>query len=236
MSGASIAGRADWLQRRRSAAPAGGAVATAARRRGSPAARCATRCSASRWPTSTSRRRRCPRRRSRRAEAAGFKTVPTGIEHGTITVVAGGRPLRGDDAARRHRDRRAPRQGALRPRLEGATPSGATSPSTRSTPTADGDGGRPGRRARRPRKPHAALHRRCRDAHPRGLSAHPALLPLLRLVWLRPAGCRGAEGLRAAEGRARPAVGRAGLGGAEEAACRRPIRRARCCGCGRPAC
>jgi poly(A) polymerase len=29
----------------------------------------------------------------RRVEAAGFKAVPTGIEHGTITVVAGGRPF-----------------------------------------------------------------------------------------------------------------------------------------------
>ncbi|AZN95991.1 CCA tRNA nucleotidyltransferase [Mesorhizobium sp. M9A.F.Ca.ET.002.03.1.2] len=28
----------------------------------------------------------------RRAEAAGFKAVPTGIEHGTITIVAGGKP------------------------------------------------------------------------------------------------------------------------------------------------
>lgn len=29
----------------------------------------------------------------RRAEAAGFKAVPTGAEHGTITVIAGGRPF-----------------------------------------------------------------------------------------------------------------------------------------------
>ncbi len=29
----------------------------------------------------------------RRVEAAGFKAVPTGIEHGTVTVVVGGRPL-----------------------------------------------------------------------------------------------------------------------------------------------
>jgi poly(A) polymerase len=29
----------------------------------------------------------------RRVEAAGFKAVPTGIEHGTVTVVADGRPL-----------------------------------------------------------------------------------------------------------------------------------------------
>jgi poly(A) polymerase len=29
----------------------------------------------------------------RRVEAAGFKAVPTGVEHGTVTVVAGGRPF-----------------------------------------------------------------------------------------------------------------------------------------------
>jgi poly(A) polymerase len=29
----------------------------------------------------------------RRAEVAGFKPVPTGIEHGTVTIVAGGRPF-----------------------------------------------------------------------------------------------------------------------------------------------
>ncbi|WP_292515479.1 CCA tRNA nucleotidyltransferase [Mesorhizobium sp.] len=33
-----------------------------------------------------------PEETIRRAEAAGFKTVPTGIEHGTITVIAGGKP------------------------------------------------------------------------------------------------------------------------------------------------
>ena len=33
-----------------------------------------------------------PAETARRAEAAGFKSVPTGAEHGTITVVAGGRP------------------------------------------------------------------------------------------------------------------------------------------------
>ena len=33
-----------------------------------------------------------PEETIRRAEAAGFKTVPTGVEHGTITVVAGGKP------------------------------------------------------------------------------------------------------------------------------------------------
>jgi len=34
-----------------------------------------------------------PEETVRRAEAAGFKTVPTGAEHGTITVIAGGRPF-----------------------------------------------------------------------------------------------------------------------------------------------
>ena len=64
----------------------------------------------------------------------------------------------------------------------------------------------------------AALHRRSRNAHPRGLSAHSALFPLLRLVWLRPAGCRRAEGLRAAEGGLGPAFRRACLGRTEKAA------------------
>ena len=32
-----------------------------------------------------------PEETVRRAEARGFKTVPTGIEHGTVTVIAGGR-------------------------------------------------------------------------------------------------------------------------------------------------
>jgi tRNA nucleotidyltransferase/poly(A) polymerase len=34
-----------------------------------------------------------PPETARRAEAAGFKTVPTGIEHGTVTVIAGGKPF-----------------------------------------------------------------------------------------------------------------------------------------------
>jgi tRNA nucleotidyltransferase/poly(A) polymerase len=34
-----------------------------------------------------------PEETMRRATAAGFKPVPTGIEHGTVTVVAGGRPF-----------------------------------------------------------------------------------------------------------------------------------------------
>jgi tRNA nucleotidyltransferase/poly(A) polymerase len=33
-----------------------------------------------------------PEETMRRAQAAGFKPVPTGIEHGTVTVVAGGKP------------------------------------------------------------------------------------------------------------------------------------------------
>jgi poly(A) polymerase len=33
-----------------------------------------------------------PEETMRRAEAAGFKAVPTGVEHGTVTVIAGGRP------------------------------------------------------------------------------------------------------------------------------------------------
>ena len=68
-----------------------------------------------------------------RAEAAGFRTVPTGKDHGTITVVAHHQPfevttLRDDVET----DGRA-RQGCIRQGTGSAMPSGATLPSTRST-------------------------------------------------------------------------------------------------------
>ena len=87
----SIAGRADWLtdkhlQRLLAALAEGGEearVAGGAVRNtlmGQPVADVdtATTC--------------LPQEIIRRAEAEGFKPVPTGIEHGTITVVAGGKP------------------------------------------------------------------------------------------------------------------------------------------------
>ena len=52
---------------------------------------------------------------TRRARAAGFKPVPTGIEHGTVTVVVDGASVRGDDAAARCRDLRPARHGRVRP-------------------------------------------------------------------------------------------------------------------------
>jgi poly(A) polymerase len=87
----SIAGRADWLGDKHlqrllailadggeAARIAGGAVRNALM--GQPVADVdiATSC--------------LPEETIRRAEAAGFKAIPTGIEHGTITVVAGGKP------------------------------------------------------------------------------------------------------------------------------------------------
>ena len=42
-----------------------------------------------------------PNEVTRRAELAGFKAVPTGIEHGTVTVVLRRTPFRGDDACAR---------------------------------------------------------------------------------------------------------------------------------------
>ena len=87
----SIAGRADWLGEKHlqrllgilteggeEARVAGGAVRNTLM--GQPVADIdiATTC--------------LPDETIRRAEAVGFKAVPTGIEHGTITVVAGGKP------------------------------------------------------------------------------------------------------------------------------------------------
>ena len=118
--------------------------------------------------------------------------------------------VRGDDAARRHRDRRPPRQGAFRPRLA-ARCRAAGLHHQRALRDRRRRRHRSGRRYRRPRKPNDPLHRRCRHAHPRGFPADPALLPLFRLVWRRPAGRSRSESLRAAEGGARPSVGRARL-------------------------
>ena len=64
-----------------------------ARRRGSSAARCAMRCSAEPVGEIDIATTALPPEVIRRAEAAGFKAVPTGIEHGTVTVVAHGRPF-----------------------------------------------------------------------------------------------------------------------------------------------
>ena len=53
----------------------------------------------------------------RRVEAAGWKAVPTGIEHGTVTVVINSSPVRSDDAAPGRRDVRPQGTGGIRPRL-----------------------------------------------------------------------------------------------------------------------
>lgn len=87
----SIAGRADWLEEKHlqkllavlsadgeRARIAGGAVRNALL--GQPVADVDI-------ATTT-----LPEETARRAEAAGFKPVPTGIAHGTVTVVAGGKP------------------------------------------------------------------------------------------------------------------------------------------------
>ena len=107
----------------------------------------------------------------RRATAAGFRAVPTGIEHGTVTVVARRPSVRGDDAAQGHRDVRPPRQGRVRPRLEGRRRAARLHHER-----AVGDGRRHGarlrRRARRSQGAPRALHRRCRRrALPRTICA-----------------------------------------------------------------
>ena len=155
----------------------------------------------------------------RRAAAAGFKAVPTGIDHGTVTVVIDGRPFEvttlredvetfGRQATVRVRARLEARRRAARLHHE------------RAVALARRHGARLCRRARRSRGAPRALHRRAGNAHRRGLSAHPALLPLPRLLRRgrarrrRPA-CRDRRARRA-----RAAVARARAHGADEAAAR----------------
>ena len=183
-------------RRRAARARAAGARRRRARRRGWSAARCAISRSARSRAISISRRPRLPGGGDdARASAAGFGVAPTGLAHGTVTVDRRGQADRSDDAAPRRRNRRAPRQGRVRARLRAPTRSGAISPSTRSRSDRDGDGARLRRRPRRSRRSPGALHRRAAPAHPRGLSAHLAVLPLLRPLRQ---GALDAEGLRAA--------------------------------------
>ena len=50
---------------------------------------------------------------TKRLQAAGIKAVPTGIEHGTVTAVANGKPFEVTTLAPRCRDRRPPRRRRL---------------------------------------------------------------------------------------------------------------------------
>src|SRR4029450_5582268 len=121
----------------------------------------------------------------RGVEAAGFKAVPTGVEHGTVTVVAAGQPfevttLREDvETFGRHakvvfgRDwkRDAGRRGA------------PVFHNQRLVAVPGGDCPRLCRWLGRYRGAARALHRRRGQAHRRRLSAYPALLPLPRRLW-----------------------------------------------------
>ena len=55
----------------------------------------------------------------RRVEAAGWKAVPTGIEHGTVTVVIDGKPFEVTTLRAGRRDLRPQGEGRVRPRLDG---------------------------------------------------------------------------------------------------------------------
>ncbi len=134
---------------------------------------------ASRRATSTSPPRRCLRRSSAGPSRPASRRSPTGIEHGTVTVVVGGTPFEVTTLAPGHRDLRPQGDRALRPRLEGRRRA-ARLHHERAVGVARRRRARLRRRSRRPRGAPRALHRRSADAHPRGLSAHPALLPLPR--------------------------------------------------------
>ena len=79
----------------------------------------------------------------------------------------------------------------------------------------DGDVLDPLQRPRRSESGARALHRQRGGSHPRGLSSHPALFPVRRVVRKGAAGRGGHQGLRAAESRDRDAFRRARLGGVE---------------------
>ena len=117
----------------------------------------------------------------RRVEAAGWKAVPTGIDHGTVTVVIDGKPFEVTTLRAGRRDLRPQGQGGIRPRLADRRRAARFHHQC-----AVGVCGRPDtrlcRRHRRYRGAARAFHRRAGDADRRRLSAHPAVFPLSRPV------------------------------------------------------
>ena len=105
------------LRRGPAGARARGARRRRARRRVSSAARCAiSRSAAARRFRPRDHRAARGRRCGARARP-GFTVAPTGLAHGTVTRHRGRPAVRDDDAARGRRDRRAPRDGAVRARF-----------------------------------------------------------------------------------------------------------------------
>ena len=126
-------GRADWLDDPQLQRAACRCSTPMARRRALPAVRCATRCSASRSPTSTSPPPTCPTR----PFAAPRRPASRPCRPASSTARSRSSPAAGRSRSRRCAPTSKPMAAA--PRWPSAatgrrTPSGATSPSTRSMP------------------------------------------------------------------------------------------------------
>ena len=150
-----------------------------------------------------------------RAEKAGFGVHPTGLEHGTVTLVAGG-AVASDDAEEGRCDLRAARRSSVRHGLE---KNGAARFRDERYAGADGDcsirwAGWPV-----PCAP-GAFHRGCRCADRRGPAAGLSLFPVLRHAWRGDVRRRSACRLRAGGGNAGSDFRRAsGLGNAQASRC-----------------
>ena len=146
------------------------------------------------------------------AQAAGLTAVPTGLAHGTVTVIASHVPyeittLREDvETHGRHATVAFTDDWAADARRRDFTINALYC-------SADGEVFDPlGAYADLAAAPRA-LHRRCSRANSRGLSAHPALLPPDRRLWRGSARCRGPCRLRCRACGTWRAVGRAGAPG-----------------------
>ena len=134
------------------------------------------------------------RRQSRRARCSAHRHRPWHHHRDRRA-----RALRGHHAARGRGDARPPRHRRLHRRLGGRRAPPRLH-DQRSLLRGRRRGVRPARRLCRSRPAPCALHRRCQGAHPRGLPAHPALLPVYGRVRGGPARRGGPRRLR---GRAR---------------------------------
>ena len=217
--------RRGMAERGRAAAAARTCSTATARRRAWSAARCAMRCSAS--PIARDRRRHhrgAGGGRHAACTAAGFKPVPTGIEHGTVTVVIDKHPfevttLRQDvETYGRHAKVAFGRDWQADAERRDFTINALSV--TRDGTVYDYVGGLDDLAARRVRFIGDA-----QPAHRGRLSAHPALLPFpCRLRQQRSSRSGRACRLHRRPRRARPALARARAHGDDEAAWSRRTR------------
>ena len=114
------------------------------------------------------------------AKAAGLKAIPTGIDHGTVTIVSNGEPV---EVTTFRRDVATDGRHAVVAFSDSMEDDARRRDFTMNALYCDIRGGGSAGWLARPARPPRSFHRGPSDADQRRLPAHPAVFPVLCLVW-----------------------------------------------------